>query len=168
MEDAFTADVVDALYGMEAGDTFAVRIEDEGSSLGPRTEYCRVETVYDGISRDHDRLMKMEMGRDPSADHPRSVTVFEADGGGAEIRRLGGFDTVIHGVAADALAVDYTSDRTLTATCDECGRTGTVPVSEADLPVIDPLLTDDGDGATVTACCSANWTTAVEDDAPRA
>jgi hypothetical protein len=160
MEEAFDAGVVEAFYNMESGDSFAARIEEEGgSSLGPRTEYCRVVRVYGRSSRESGRIMKIKHRCEPTRDHWISNTIYHTEDG-AHIKRLGPPSIDIHGVTTNALAVDYTPDHTLVATCDSCGNTGVVPVSESDLPTTANLVHRDDE--LVTSCCSGEWTTSLE------
>lgn len=154
-KNVFDTDVVEALKEFQTGDTFAARIETEGSPLGPRTEYVRVKTSY-GFSDQ----MKIEMRREPSAEYWIPNTIYIEDGK-AEIRRLGPSNIKIHAVTEDVLSVDYSSDHTLQATCDECGRTGTVPVSEDDLPIKDSILVKI-EGKSVTSCCHSDWSTSLD------
>lgn len=110
MDETFTVDLVEALYDLETGDTFAARIETVGSALGSRTVYCRVESVCDGIARDDERIMKIERRREPSVDYWISNSIYETDDGGVEIRRLGPSNIIVHGVTENVLAVDYSPD----------------------------------------------------------
>jgi hypothetical protein len=156
-ENAFDSDVVALLKDVEKGDTFAARIETEGSPLGPRTEYVRVKAVCDyGAAY----RIKIEMRCEPSADHWIPNTVYIEDSK-AEIRRLGPPNITIHAVTEDVLSVDYSPDQTLHGTCDECGKTGTVPVSEDDLPITEPLLIE-RDGELVTSCCHSEWSCSLD------
>lgn len=154
-ENVFDSNVVKTLASLQKGDTFAARIETEGSPLGPRTEYFRVKTVYHWSDK-----MDIEMRREPSADHWIPNTIYIEDSK-AEIRRLGPPNITIHGITEDALSVDYSSDHTLQGTCDECGMTGTIPVSEDDLPITEPLLIKH-DGELVTSCCHSEWSCSLD------
>lgn len=156
----YTTDVPAFLYGLDEGDTFAAIVETDDSSLGPRTEYFRLDTLYDGIARDNDKIADVSHRRDPSADYWIENSIYHtADG--AAIKRLGPADITIHRTTTDVLTADYTSDHELVATCNACGNTGRVPVDETDLPLTDPILVDSDDGR-VTACCGTDdWETGI-------
>lgn len=163
MHDSFTEAVASFLYDREPGDTFAAIIETRGSTLGPRTEYVRVESVYDGISRD--RVMKINHRRTPDEDYwiPNSIYHCET-GDGVEIRHLGPPNEDIHAVSDDTLKLDYSSNHHLVATCEECQNSGRLPVSSHEMPLVDPLLVEER-GKTITACCrSADYTVSLASD----
>lgn len=166
MHDSFTDGVIEFLTDLQPGDTFAGIIENRDSSLGPRTEYFRVETTYGGINEPSNQLLAVGHRCSPSEDYWIPNRIYATDDlSSAVIKRLGPADIDILAVSDRPLCADYSSTKTLIATCSECLNSGQIPVSEDDLPLTDPILLEDGSN-TITACCHSSEYTVSLDSGP--
>jgi len=161
--------IVDEVYALEDGDTFAITVEGQSRRRtlhmtvtgGP---YPDTRNYADsGFAEPYDIVVDVEERRNPSADFAESKAIsYDPDEGTVYLKDgVGRFSDVV-GIATETLAVDYSSGKMIAAKC-ECGQRTKMPTREEQLPLLGDSMVETADGAVTPCCRSSEWTTVLVD-----